>query len=249
MAGGLELSQRSRVLVAILATVSIAFVVAGCRQSRPPLPKAVVAEADPMTKAREAMGRRDYGAAAAFLRDLVIHHPADLEAHYRLGVSASHLDQADEAGREFEWIVANGTPGAPEVQLAHNWLASRTAARVPPPTGAAVTAEAPAQKNVDLATLTGRAIGPEGAKGRLRLFLKGVPEAPVRDEYHVLRTDQQGNFRFNNVVPGDYMLTDVIAGPPAWRLRVSLGKAERLVLDLSPSNRAEVRDDFPDARP
>ena len=65
----------------------------------------------------------------------------------------------------------------------------------------------------------------------------------------MLRTDQQGNFRFTDVVPGDYMLTNVIAGPPTWRLRVTLAKGERLTLDLLPSNQTAVRDDFRDPRP
>jgi hypothetical protein len=100
-----------------------------------------------------------------------------------------------------------------------------------------------------LASLEGRAVGPDGGKPRLQLFLKGVPGTPVQDEYHALRTDQQGNFRFIDVVPGEYMLTNAVAGPPAWRLRASLAKDQRLVLDLSPENHASVRDDFPESRP
>ena len=53
------------------------------------------------------MDRRDYAAAAPLLRKALIRHPTDLDTHYRLGVSASHLDQVDEAGREFEWVVAH----------------------------------------------------------------------------------------------------------------------------------------------
>ncbi|HMH51888.1 MAG TPA: carboxypeptidase-like regulatory domain-containing protein [Candidatus Acidoferrum sp.] len=100
-----------------------------------------------------------------------------------------------------------------------------------------------------MATLAGRAVSLDGIKSRLQLFLKGVPGTTVKDEYHLLRTDQQGNFRFADVVPGDYMLTNAIAGPPAWRLRVSLAKGEHLTLDLSPANQITVRDDFPESRP
>ncbi len=198
-----------------------------------------------MTEAREAMGRHDYGGALALLRNVVVRDPANFEAHYRIGVSASHLDQADEAAREFEWIVAHGEAAAPEVQMARAWLASRTAR---PASGPAHGREELAA-TPEMASLVGRAVDSAGAKSRLQLFLKGLPGTPVAHEYHSLRTDQQGNFRFTNVAPGEYMLTNAVAGLPAWRLRVSLAKGERLTLDLSPANQATVRDDFPEPRP
>jgi hypothetical protein len=247
MARGLQLSRRRLPVAVFLGAVAVALV-AGCRQTPPPPPKTVIDDPEPLSKAREAMDRRDYSAAVEPLREAVARRPADLEAHYRLGVSASHLDQSDEASREFEWVVAHGDAGTPEVQIARDWLASPTSASVPAPIVSTVSTQAPAPKP-EMATLAGRAVGPEGVKPRLQLFLKGVPGSPVKDEYHVLRTDQQGNFRFNNVVPGDYTLADAIAGPPTWRLRVSLAKGQRLVLDLSPSNHATVRDDFPEPRP
>ena len=248
MAGSVQLTGRLVIAGALLATVGAAMTAAGCHQSPPPPPKAVSVDPEPLTKAREAMDRQEYGVAVGLLREAVARRPADLDAHYRLVVSASHLDQADEASREFEWVVAYGEPGAPEVQIARDWLASRTVTSLSTPMLSTVTDELPAPKP-EMATLAGRAVGPDGVKSRLQLFLKGLLGTPVKDEYHVLRTDQQGNFRFADVVPGDYMLTNAIAGPPAWRLRVSLAKGARLVLDLSPANQATVRDDFPEPRP
>lgn len=191
------------------------------------------------------MDRRDYAAAGPLLRDVLAHRPSDLEAHYRLGVSASHLDQVDEAGREFEWVVAHGEPGAAEVQIAREWLASRTHATVSEPRVSSA-AEAGQTQKPELASLSGRAVGPDGPKARLQLFLTGVPTSAVKDEYHLLRADQRGNFHFPNVVPGDYMLTNAVAGPVLWRLRVALGGGQHLVVDLSPANSAAVRDDFPE---
>jgi hypothetical protein len=245
MARGLELSRRSLLTAVLLGAINLAFVT-GCRQSPPPPPKAVLDDPGPLTKAREAMDRRDYSAAADLLREAIARRPGDLEAHYRLGVSASHLDQSDEASREFDWVVAHGDLRTSQVQIARDWLASRTTVRVPTVSTALADASAP---KPEMATLAGRAVGPEGVKPRLQLFLKGLPGTAVKDEYHILRTDQQGSFRFTDVVPGDYMLTNAVAGPPAWRLRVSLARGERLVLDLSPSNHATIRDDFPDPRP
>jgi hypothetical protein len=249
MARDLQLRRRPLVVAAILVgMVSAALIAAGCRQSPPQPPKAEVADPEPLAKAREAMHRRDYDTAVGLLREALARRPADLEAHYRFGVSASHLDRPDEASRAFEWVVAHGEPGAPEVQIARDWLGGRTIPSVPGPAISPAEGEAPVPKP-DMASLTGRAIGREGTKPRLQLFLKGLPGTTVRDEYHVLRTDQQGHFRFTDVVPGDYMLTDAIAGPPAWRLRVSLAGGDRLMLDLSPANHATVRDDFPETPP
>ena len=252
MAGSVQLTGRLVIAGVLLVAVGPAMTVAGCGQS-PPLPpkavpKAVSLDPEPLTKARVAMDRQEYGVAVALLREAVARRPADLEAHYRLGVSASHLDQADEASHEFEWVVAYGLPEAPEVQIARDWLAARTVASLSTPTQPTASAE-PAAPQPEMAALAGRAVGPDGAKSRLQLFLKGVPGTPVQDEYHVLRTDQRGNFRFVEVVPGDYMFTNAIARPPAWRLRVSLAKGQRLVLDLSPANQVTVRDDFPEPRP
>jgi hypothetical protein len=250
MARAFQLTGR-RVMsnAALVATVSTALIALGCRDSVATRPPKAIVDVDPLDQARKAMAQHDYDAATALLRTALARRPDDFEVHYRLGVSTSHLDRVDEATQEFEWVVTHGSPGAPEVQIAHNWLTSRTAAGVPAPSVAAVVSpEAPAQKNPDLAALTGRAIGPEGVKARFQLFLKGLPGTPVQHEYHMLRTDSQGNFRFTDVMPGEYMLTNVIAGPPTWRLRVSLVKGERLVLDLSPSNQAEIRDDFRDLR-
>ena len=247
-----QLTVFACVLLATLATTA-----AGCRPSPSPPPQAASLDLDPLARARDAMDRHEYAIAVELLREALVRRPADLEAHYRLGVSASHLDHLDEAGKEFEWVVAHGAPGRPEVQLARDWLDAQnvrgrpTPARAgqPAPALPGVSGERSSPPNPDTATLAGRAVGRDGVKSRLQLFLKGVPGTTVKDEYHILRTDQQGNFRFAEVVPGDYMLTDAVAGPPAWRLRVSLAKGEHLVLGLSPANQATVRDDFPEPRP
>lgn len=229
---------------ALIGTLSAAQAVGGCRQAPAPAPKVVAADPGALERARTAMDGRDYGSAVLLLREALAQDPADREAHYRLAVSASHLDQTEEAGREFEWVVASGAAGAPEVQIARDWLASRTRQSAPAP-----RAPSAAAANPGMASLVGRAVGPEGAKPRFPLYLKGLPGTAVADEYHVIRTDQHGSFQFADVVPGDYMLTAAIAGPPMWRLRVSVAKGQRLVLDLSPANLATIRDDFPGLRP
>lgn len=249
MAGALQLTGRP-LLAIVLATASATLIFTGCRESPVPQPpKAAAVDIAPLDRAREAMDRREYDVAVARLREALTRRPSDLEAHYRLAVSASHLDQIDEASREFEWVVGHGEPTAPEVGIARAWLASRTGNtdKAAPPAAIPGGEEPPARP--ELASVAGRAVGPDGVKRRLQLFLKGVPGTAVQDEYHVLRTDQQGSFRFANIVPGDYMLTDTVAGPPTWRLRVSLVAGERVALDLSPANHASVRNDFPGRYP
>ena len=81
--------------------------------------------------------------------------------------------------------------------------------------------------------------------GRLQLFLVGQPDSPTKEERYNLRTDENGGFKFPNVPPGRYMLTNRLAGQPIWRLRVELQPAEEKQLDLNPGNSVTVRDDFP----
>jgi hypothetical protein len=83
---------------------------------------------------------------------------------------------------------------------------------------------------------------------RLQLFLMGQPGSPTKDERYNLRTDEDGNFKFPNVPPGPYMLTNRLAGQPIWRLRVELKPAEEKQLDLNSGNSVATRDDFPQPR-
>ena len=248
MAGSLQLTSRLVASGLLLASLGPAMTAAGCQQASPPPPEAVSIDPDPLARARVAMERHEYRLAFELLGQAVARRPADLEARYRLGVTASHLDRTDEARKEFEWVVAHGRPGAPEVQVARDWLRGRRVSSLSTPAPVAVRSNQPLAAKPEMATLSGRAVGPDGSRSRLQLFLKGVPGTAVKDEYHILRTDPQGHFRFTDVAPGEYMLTDAVAGTPAWRLRVSLAKNEQRVVDLSPANETTIRDDFPDLK-
>jgi hypothetical protein len=228
--------------LAIVVAVSSGLLVS-CRDPRPAVPRAAADASDPVAHARDAVKRGDHAAAVTLLRDVIHSRPDVLEAHYLLAVSQSYLDQADEAGREFEWVVAHGERGSAEVAIAREWLASRaTPSTSAPPAAPPGADEAPAQRP-ELASLSGRAFDRPGPKARLLLFLRGLPGSPVQGEAHNLRTDSRGHFVFQNVAPGDYVLTDAVAGPATWRLSISLARGERRVLDLSPSNSTSVRDD------
>jgi hypothetical protein len=104
-------------------------------------------------------------------------------------------------------------------------------------------------KEIGTSTLSGRAVWSGGEPpvklGRLQLFLKGVPGTPTKDIQYVLRTDEEGAFRFRNVAAGTYKLTNRIAGEPVWRLRVEVPPSREVVLELGPHNSLRARDDFP----
>jgi hypothetical protein len=232
------------VALAALALVAVA----GCRQDLAQRGQPAPSR-DLMADAIEAMRRPDYQAAVTLLRQVVSAVPAHAEAHYRLAVSASHLDFTDEAAREFEWVVAHGAPGSAEVSVARQWLAARSRPAQAPsdarpqPNGA----ETPEPQR---AALSGRVQwGDRGAlepKPFFRLFLKGAPGSPVEDEFHRFQTEPDGSYRLGGLVPGEYRLTDRVSGSPLWRLRVTLRPGSRTTLDLTPANSLAVRDDFPE---
>jgi len=161
-------------------------------------------------------------------------------------VSASYLDLTDEAVREFEWVVSHGRADSPEARLAREWLASRSR-----PAAAGATPQPAAASDPTRATLAGTVTWEENGvsqpKPWVRLFLKGVKGSPVENEFYRFQSGQDGTYRVTGVAPGDYSLTNRVAGPPIWRLRVTLKPGENAMLDLSPANSVTVRDDFPDS--
>jgi hypothetical protein len=74
-----------------------------------------------------------------------------------------------------------------------------------------------------------------------------VPKSPNETLQWVLRTDDSGRFAFERIPAGTYMLTNKVAGEPTWRLRVTLAPGETTTVDLSETNSAKIRDDFPGA--
>lgn len=229
------------------ALLAAALLLIGCQRAPSPPPRASVAS-DLITQARQAMARADYAASAPLLRQALASHPQNVEVHYRLGVSASYLYLTEEAAREFEWIVRHAAPGTREVLLARDWLAMfRGIARTATP-----EADTAAPKKAERASVAGSvtwqqdgAIKPQAYS---RLFLKGLKDTPVQDEFYRTQTDDKGAYAMTDVVPGEYMLTNRVAGPPIWRLKVTLKAGDSLVLDLTSENSIQHRNDFPDFR-
>lgn len=230
------------VRLALLAIIAV--LTAGCQET-PRLQPRVAPPPDLLGQAREAMAREDYETSAGLLRQVIAGAPNNVEAHYRLAVSASWLDLTDEAEEQFQWVVAHGAPGSAETQTARDWLRAWRAR------GKAAPAAEPAPTRPDRATLSGQVLwdkdGNVGPQPYLRLFLKGIKGTPVEDEFHRVQTDQSGRYRIPDLVPGEYSLTNRVAGPPIWRLKVTVKAGEDLQLDLTQQNSVKVRDDFPDS--
>jgi hypothetical protein len=236
--------------------IVVAVALAACQGAPAPRP----AEKSAGTLAVEALQQGDYARAAELYRTALGDEPGSLPLHYGLGVATSYLDSRAETVRQFSWVLEHGEPDSSEVKAARSWLLSVGALPRLASSGAsdeeAKAEEAkeeaqPAAGKPLPATVQGRVLYGEGGSApapvkMMRLFLSDYPSRVKR--YRVL-TDEEGRFRFADVPPGTYKLTDRVAGPPRWRLRAELKPGQQLSLNLDPSNSTAVRDDFPEPSP
>jgi hypothetical protein len=217
-------------------------------QSQAPTPPAHVEE-DPAVRANIALETGRYAEAVSLFREALARTPENVAQRYGLAVALSYTDRG-AAIREFQWVMASAQPGSRERVESQAWLARAGALPVSPPPS---RRPGEPERQAGNAVLEGRAVFAEAnakpeAMRRLQLFLVGQPDSPTKEERYNLRTDEDGSFKFPNVPPGPYMLTNRLAGQPIWRLRVELRPAEEKQLDLNPGNSVAVRDDFPQPR-
>ena len=239
--------------LALLALALIGLVLTSCQGSSTPAgPSSRTAPESDGILAGAALERGDYAKAAELYHRAVAASPESSALHYGLGVSASFLGQRELAVRELRWVLEHGEAGSTEVKEARRWLLSVGA--LPHPGFSDASASSPEEPHgqpraKQVGAVHGRATfgdtpGAVGPMVRLQLVLK--ESQPPGVNYFRLRTDEQGYFRFQDVPPGVYQLTERIAGQPTWRLRVDVRPGEDLNLDLTPENSTKVRDDFPD---
>ncbi len=220
---------------------------AACQSQTAPPPARV--EMDAAGRAGAALEAGRYVEAVSLFREALARTPDNVALRFGLAVALSYTDRG-AAIREFQWVMVNALPGSREQADAQAWL---TRAGALPAAPAASSESAEPDRQGGNAVLGGRALFAEAgatpeAMPRLQLFLMGQPDSPTKDERYTLRTNEDGSFKFPNVPPGPYMLTNRIAGQPIWRLRVELKPAEEKQLDLNPGNSVAVRDDFPQSR-
>ena len=205
----------------------------------------------PEVLAARALAAGRYAEAVQLYRQALGEAPGKMELHYGLAVASSYLDRRDDAIREFRWVVQYGSPKAAEVEASRQWLIR--AGALPPATYTANPADPEKERAAGNASLEGRAVFAEGGQTpqpmpRQQLFLVGQPNSPTQRERYNLRTDERGNFKFPDVVPGPYKLTNRLAGQPTWRMRVELKASEVKVLELTPANSTASLDEFPESQ-
>ena len=238
---------KAYVLMGLLALL------AGCQSPSRPVQSS--APEDPAAMAARALAGGRYTDALELYRQALAAAPGKVALHYGLGVASSHLDRRDDAVREFKWVVQYGSQTAPEVAAARQWLI-RAGALPSTSLDTSAPSRSGEERQAGNASLEGRAVFAEAGQApkpmaRLQLFLvpespTQVPESPTQKERYHLRTDEEGNFKFPDVVPGPYKLIDRVAGQPIWRLRVELKPSETKALELTPANSLAMQDDFPD---
>lgn len=220
-------------------------VLAGAACQSPTAPPPARVELGAAGRAAAALEAGRYAEAVGLFREALAPAPANVALRYGLAVALSYTDRG-AAIREFQWVMASAPRDSQERVESQAWLARAGALPASPPPRRPDEPE----RQAGTAVLRGRAIFADGAAksqpmGRLQLFLVGQPDSPTKAERYNLRTDENGDFKFPNVPPGPYMLTNRLAGQPIWRLRVELKAAEEKQLDLNSGNSVTVRDDFP----
>jgi len=200
--------------------------------------------------AAQALADGRYDDAVLLYRQALGEAPGEMQLHYGLAVASSYLDLRDDAIREFRWVVQYGPPNTAQVEVSRRWL-SRAGALPLVAHAAAVPDRPEKERTAGNASLEGRALFGENGQSpqpmrREQLFLVGQPNSPTQLERYNLRTDEKGAFKFPDVVPGPYKLTNRVAGKPTWRMRVELKASEVKVLDLNLANSTVQQDDFPE---
>ena len=212
---------------------------------------------DPATLARQAFDRKDWAAAAPLLRTAIQRETGSLELHYKLAITTSYLSLVDEAVTEFEWVVAHAGEGSEEMRVAREWLAaaksrdvttaSATGGSSQPASASSASDGRTGDSGISGTVTWAESGGPPEVKRRMQVHLIALPgQKSVEEQRFTVRTDQDGRYVFANVPPGAYKLTNTVAGPPLWRLRVTIAPGQAMTLDLNNANGVTSRDDFPD---
>jgi hypothetical protein len=215
---------------------------AACETAPAARGRAMTAEAAALGRA--AFDRRDWTAAAPLLRAAIAGDGVRTVLHLALAITASHLDRRDEATEEFQWVLAHAAPGSDEAMMARQWLLEAGVLSAAGPTAA--EADRAAMESDLSGTVTWAEPGSRLEPRRsMQVHLIGLPGGETVEQRFTVRTDESGRYVFAAIPAGSYKITNAIAGPARWRLRVSLEASRDVTLDLSPDNAIAIRDDFP----
>jgi hypothetical protein len=225
----------------------VSLTAAACQQPSAPSAPAT-AEVDHAAEGHKAFERQEWSVAASHYRMALQKTPDDLLLHYRLAICASWLDLRDEATTEFEWVVGHTTAGSEEGRVAREWLAGarRSVARA----GGGGGESDARDERVGDSGVHGRIVwnegqGPEPLK-RFQVHLYALsPDGTSKGMSFHVRSDRDGNYKFEKIPSGVYKMTDNNVGAPKWRLKVEIRPGEDALIDLGPENSVKARDDFP----
>ena len=81
---------------------------------------------------------------------------------------------------------------------------------------------------------------------RPALTLRGLRDTPSARLFYRVRTNERGEFSFDRIKGGHFTLSDRDGNEIHWRLKVEITEGEEKTIDLSPGNRIEIHDDFPE---
>jgi len=229
-----------------LLAIGIALAVVGCKRGEAPPTSEAPAVVDHVAEAKKALAVANWAGAAPHLRAALQQDPDSLFLHHNLAVCATWLDQTDEAEREFEWVLAHAPSDSDEATTARKWLAGRKKLR----TSTETASEPAADPWVGDSAIHGIAMWGEPGQApaplsRYQIFLIGLPNTPTKAYFREFRTDRGGNYEFKKVPAGSYRLSDTVGPDPKWRLKVTFEPGQDLLLDLTPENGVQRRDDFP----
>ena len=180
--------------------IGLLALLAGCQSPARPVQSSALE--DGAVRAARALAEGRYTDALELYRQALADAPGKVGLHYGLGVASSYLDRRDDAVREFRWVVQYGPQTAPEVAAARRWLI-RAGALLPAHFAKPAPTQSSQERRAGNASLEGRAVFAEAAQApkpmaRLQLFM--VPESPTQKENYNLRTDEEGNFKFPDVI-------------------------------------------------
>lgn len=232
-----------------LLAVSLALLIASCQRAPEAPPASKAPAVNHLEEAKKALAVADWATAAPHLRAALQQTPDSLFLHYNLAICATWLNQQDEAVREFQWVMDHAPSDSDEATTARKWLASK---------GRGTRTETAAEPEADNTKVGDSAVHgialwappgqPAAPLGRYQLFLYGLRDTPTKGFFRVLRTETNGNYEFTKLPAGSYKLSDTIGPDPKWRLKVTLEPGQDLLLDLTPDNSVQRRDDFPDGK-
>ena len=227
--------------------LAVVLALAGCGGSSP-APEPTAGGIDPVSLARQAFDRQDCAAAAPLFRTAVGRDPENLEFHFKLGVCTSRLALIDETVREFQWVLAHAPAGSEEARVAREWLV--TAGHLSSPTTSADASRSEPDPRVGDSAVSGMVTWADGGaeaqpRRRMQVHLIALPGQDIAEQRFTVRTDQDGRYSFKRIPAGMYKVTNAVAGPPQWRLRVKLEPGNETTLDLNTGNSLSARDDFP----